>query len=604
MAGRFKNIPYLIILCLFFAGCGGSSNNNPVDSGNETEGNNLSPGTQVVFSDAEYTKLVNAENLFARLSSRYDIETARQSLLDSLITWKDISNVLLWEDGTTVSVKFSDDNYGIVSTAGTDTFSGYSASGYNTTVQSFVKDPFIAKSNASGSDIPDTTSVLFLNIAIDKTETSAHISQVRNYFIDAGWSPSDITIKEPTSTSDYATLNPGTLTSLSPYGIIFIYAHGIYGRPVLTLYAQHYIEFCYNYKYPNFDLEQLKAWKDEGKVIASAGNLYMRADLFKDRMERMPGSFVYLCCCWGWKTKDAFIWNGANTLFGWDHIVMDDDAYASISRIARRMTSEKPAPSDTDLFEDPALVKTSVNFKHETAELQLENRPDDIYLPAWADFTIHASGFLTPISGFKISIRPEDGSSRSELFDNSGTGTMSQLVPGTNTATVYALDIGGNTIQWVSNTFDLKAGSNTVDIDFSLQVVRTYTVARTTEYTDSSGRTTLNTGFITYCLFFPVDNIITYKVNAGVKYENQLIRPAPSDAGWDADYYYTKDQIENIFGAGLFDKMTDQHLAWGWSGGGFLGYDPNDDETKAKIEEILDNANAYTEPSIEIFPVK
>ena len=92
MTGRLRTLSYLVVLCMIYAGCGssgGGDNNNPVDAGgNDTGGTNLSPGTQAVFNDAEYTTLVNAEDLYSRLSSKYDDDTAREALLDSLATWR------------------------------------------------------------------------------------------------------------------------------------------------------------------------------------------------------------------------------------------------------------------------------------------------------------------------------------------------------------------------------------------------------------------------------------------------------------------------------------------------------------------------------------
>jgi hypothetical protein len=481
-----RRLPDIIWFLFIFvlAQCGNDPGKNPVDNGN-TGGNNPSPAETLLSTD-QYNTLISAQNLYDRLAGKMSTSTARKALVDSLGTWSGLSEVRLWEDGVTVSMKLPGGMYCCVETGEPDTFSGSTAAfplpGASANRPAALPDNSILSKTAGTVASPDSVPVLFLVLATDIGGISKHVSDTRKIFIDAGWDPSNITIRQPASLFDYAALNPNTLISgMQSYGIIFLYAHGKYGRPSTNLLPQHFIQYCFTANYPDYDEKKLIAWDWEGKVIVGKNYVFIRQDLLTELMSLFPKSVVVMNTCWGYYLRESFLKRGVSALFSWDHVVMSDDAFASSARIARRMSSDSPAPSDMDLYTDPLLVKTSRNTLHETAEMHLDHTFDAVYFPAWAEFSMDTSVLKFPVSGVRIAASSGYTPERKELFDRSGKGLIWGLTPGKNRFTVEALDLAGAPGMTLTITRDLKAGKNNVDIDFSVQIVNVQVVKYTYE---------------------------------------------------------------------------------------------------------------------------
>jgi hypothetical protein len=466
-------ITILAILLFFSQGCGNKNGKNPLD--NDGAGDHVPAGS--LLSAEKYTTLTNAEDLYARLAAKKDKSAAREALVDSLGSWSGVSDVRLWEDGSTVSMKFSDGICCFVETGDSDSFSGspaaFAPNEMGLQTPSFIPDFSSLAKTAGSVAIPDSTTVLFMVLATNVKGTSDHVTEARKIFLDAGWDPQKVVIKRPTSTTDYAALNPNTLlTEIQHYGIIFLYAHGKYGRPVLTILPQHFIQYCFATDYPNYDEKKLLDWNLLGKVIIGKDYVYIRQDLLAELMTTFPKSVVVMTTCWGYYTRESFLNRGASAVFSWDHVVMSEDAFPSVTRIARRMSSDSPAPSDMDLFNDPLLVKSSSNDMSETAELHLDHLFDNVYFPAWADLSLNTDDLKFPVSGVRVAASSGYAPERKVLFDGSGKGEVPGLAPGENSFTIEALDIAGEPGLTLTTKRTLHAGKNEVSVDLNVQIAQ------------------------------------------------------------------------------------------------------------------------------------
>jgi len=452
---------FTIGLLVLITGCGGD---DPTDPGNPGGGDEVTPAP--ILSEAQFVVLTNAQDLYDRLAGeKSDIE-ARAALVESLTTWNSISDVHLWEDGITVSMMFPDSLFGIVETGDSNSFSGGGVAAVTT------DRPVAHVLNAAkaGGVIPDSTSVVFQVLAVDVPAISEHVIEARRIFVDNGWDPLRVIIREPVSMWDVVTVNPNTLfEEIQQYGIIFLYTHGKYGRPLRTLLSQQYTLFCYNYNYPNFDVEQIKVWARQGKVLVSKESLYLRQDVLAEQMSPFPGSIVILNVCWGYYAADSYLTNGASSVFSWDHMVMNVDAYVTNCRLAEQMGSAVPAPSDRDMMDDPLLVQSSPNTLGESANLHLDNSGPDAYFPAFVDFTCNADAVGFAVSGVRVTAESGYAPDQTVLFDASGSGRISGLFPGETDFTVEVLNVVGGTGLTVDVDRDLHAGANEIDVNFQMQ---------------------------------------------------------------------------------------------------------------------------------------
>jgi hypothetical protein len=489
-----------ILFIFMAAGCGKDSRKNPVDNNNG--GDNPSPAGTLLSAD-QYKTLVSAQDLYDRLAVRMSRSAARKALVDSLTARSGLSEVHLWEDGVTVSMKLPDGMYCFVETGEPDTFSGgtaaFSLPGPGSNQPAIIPHHSVLAKTAGTVATPDSVPVLFLVLATDISGITQHVIDTQKIFIDAGWDPLKVDIRQPKSTSDFDALNPNTLiTGMRNYGIVFLYAHGKYGRPATNLLPQHFIQYCFTADYPDYDEKKLINWAWEGKVIVGQNYVYIRQDLLTELMSLFPKSVVVMNTCWGYYLRDSFLKRGVSALFSWDHAVMRDDAFVSSTRIARRMSSDSPAPSDMDLFTDPLLVKTSRNMFDKTAEMHLDHAFDAVYFPAWAEFSMDTGVLAFPVSGVRIAATSGYAPERKGLFDSSGKGLLWGLAPGKNWFTVEALDLAGAPGMTLTITRDLKAGKNKVDIDFSVQIVKVQVVKYTYE-DHMGGYGPYTTDFIRYC---------------------------------------------------------------------------------------------------------
>lgn len=480
MLGMHLKSSLCVLLIVLLYCCGGDSGKNPVDAGDNGNGNGTQPngeintGDQAFLSDDDFTLLVSADNLFDRLSETTDRVTARQELVDSLNTWESLSDVTLWEDGSTISVRFSTGDIGLITTHDPDELGGstYAAPQPAQMHQSIPAGGIFKP--AESISIPDTSSVLILVVADDLINSFAHSWTLKNTFRDAGWTNSEVNIiRAEGPESD--TITPETLVSeLAHYGIVFIVAHGLYGRPYPTIFAQHYIQFAYNYERPYWAAykDQLQQWVNEWKILPSGDYLYMRQDLLEELMTDLPGSIVYLSTCWGYYARNAFLNNGANAVFSWDHVTKATDAFDNAEFIAQRMSMLKPAPSDNEAFSDPAIHDFSVNSRGVSAGFYLENNDSNNYYPGWIDFTINDAILPYETAGYSIDVS-QPFYNDPQYVENDGSGYIPYryIVPGVRNIYFILKDEDDNAILYISREENLRAGLYEVDLTLANMTV-------------------------------------------------------------------------------------------------------------------------------------
>ena len=405
MPGKYLRYLLSVLLITLLSSCAGDSGGkNPVNpddngNGNGNQTDDVKVGEQVFLSDNDFSSLAMGNDLFNRLSETKDLQSARQELIDSLETWESLSDVTLWEDGSTISVRFSEGNIGLITTPDPDMLGGSAyAAPQPTRLRESIPERGLFKPS-SGLNMPDTSSVLILEIAEDLWDSWIHTISLKNIFTDAGWPSSEIDIiRAEGPESD--TITPETLiTEPGKYGIVFIIAHGLYGRPYPTVFSQHYIQFAYNYERPYWGSykDTMQQWVNEWKILPGEKYLYMRQDLLEELMADLPGSIVYLSTCWGYYARNAFLNNGANSVFCWDHEILTHVAFDNAELIARQMSLLKPSPSDDEVFENTAIIKSSGN-----ADFHLENNDNINYYPGWIKFTINDAILPYTVAGFSI----------------------------------------------------------------------------------------------------------------------------------------------------------------------------------------------------------
>ena len=243
----------------------------------------------------------------------------------------------------------------------------------------------------------------------------------------------------------------------------------------------HYIECCARIDTDGFDTDEIakyKAWVKDNKLIKVIGadppynrSILMRNDLLEEFMGPLPDSFVYLMCCWGWNAKDAFKNNGAGSVFGWDDIVMPEDAYPSVMNLFRMMAKLSPAKTDLEAFNDPVLVKDSYNDETgRTAKCHVWPGDGSLYFPAWVN--VKADPKSVPAGTKTLGVRvsyadPQIGDKVSGEIDGLEGVLDVMLFPVEASFRVEAKDADGNVLGIGTAKMELNVGKNDVLIDFS-----------------------------------------------------------------------------------------------------------------------------------------
>ena len=172
--------------------------------------------------------------------------------------------------------------------------------------------------------------------------------------------------------------------------------------------------------------DTMQQWVNEWKILPGEKYLYMRQDLLEELMADLPGSIVYLSTCWGYYARNAFLNNGANSVFCWDHATLSGDAFDNAELIARQMSLLKPSPSDDEVFENTALHKQSAK-----AKFHLENNDNINYYPGWIKFTINDAILPYTVAGFSIDVtQPFYNKTQYVVNDGSGYIPYRYIVPG------------------------------------------------------------------------------------------------------------------------------------------------------------------------------
>ena len=313
----FSVIGFLSILFLLISGCGSSASKNPTDNGN----NDNDGDTSGFISASQQTILNGASNTFSTLLKTSSRTAARETLIKQLNATAGVKSATLFEDGYTVWVTFSDSSRGIVNTIDSaELAKGIESVQYGTLKKAIGNGPGVSVSTGkrlSDPITPGERKVLILDIAEPTVPCAGNIQRMRSLFLNNGWRESDITVKIRASQTDMS-ITPQDMFSLGQYGVVIIYAHGIYGRVPgsSTSSPYHYIQLCSALTKSDPNAELYQKWFEQGLLVPSSEGVYIRSDLLMERLQHMPGSIVYLCTCYGWHARDAFISNGCGAFLG------------------------------------------------------------------------------------------------------------------------------------------------------------------------------------------------------------------------------------------------------------------------------------------------
>lgn len=451
--------------------CGGGSD-NPVDGGDGI-------GEAIeILTDGQVTILADAEDAFDTLIQTESRESARETLVEQLKATEGVKTAALLEDGSTVWVVFDDGMSGVVSTIDLDAMNAGAADIDYDALKAVTPGNVLKPADSAmllktaHEFAPTSKKVLILNISEPSVASTNNVDKLRGLLLDAGWTDDDITIKTRMNKMDNSIM-PTDLFKLGDYGIVVIYAHGLYGTPPdsSVTNGHHYLQVCSNIVTGDPMQPQYEQWAKEGKFVFSPKlRGFMRSDLLLQQIEHMSETVVFMCVCWGWEARNAFVSNNCGAYFGWDDMVMAVDAHPWLYQSFKLLTQASPVNTVTDTYEDSRVVKTSLNAFDRTANLHMTPENGDLYFPAWAEVEVKTS--LLPAGTTQIGFMAETESG--PLFDGAlrylDGDTVEGLKPGPIDITMKALN-GAEELAEQNRTVLFHPGKNEVILDLSCQIV-------------------------------------------------------------------------------------------------------------------------------------
>jgi len=555
------------------------------------------------------------EQFVASLATKSRDE-ARTDLINALAATEGVAEAKLFEDGYTVYIKMDDGYFAALNTVDFDALEdGVDEIDYeNPDVfpeaepaprqAKVMTDPAdLVEKLATEAHAPTSRKALLLNPSYPDMRGSADaVTAAVNTLKLRGWDDDDIVVKTRT-TATSTEITPDDFLDLADYGIVVIFAQGLYGSPSgdSSLYVQCCSAVDYNGVAADDRIEQWNEWIEEGSLLvagsASSGDVafYMRADLFA-AMDSLPDSFVYLVCPYGRQLESTFENCGCGTFFGWDDLPVSSVSYRSFAALFNNMAGGGIATCDYEAFSSLSSSLTEcTNPEGGTATLHIIMADSQLYLPAWGLVTVRGAslpaGTVSKGVGVNYLLPVATGTKRpSVTMASENTADLEPLVPIEARIEGSAADPNGNVLATVNMNQTFTVGQNLLDVDFSRQRAQgeAYRIDRIID-----GRTW--TWLYVVYKFKQNPSSNRYKIFTEYYPDGYAIRQPLIYDGlhWTGDYCYNREQVESIFGDDPFD-VPEGYVVWGGASE-YSNYDPNDEyEMGTTWAERVDEAWAQT----------
>ena len=605
---------FIVMFSCVCISCGGDSGSNPVDDNDENNNDNLdivngnnSEITSDVFSSDDLNTLDAAEARFETLISSSTPDQARQTLVAELASQSDITDTKLFEDGYTIMVKFENGTYGAVNTldynALNETAAGYEgppAGKRNTSATGKVSKAAGVHGDVVFDNIPSTKKILILNISQpDLPGNSTAVSWIRWLFLEAGWDTNDITVKTR-STRNATNIMPEDFFELEDYGIVFIFAHGIYGSFDDDDQTSYYLQLgSANTVGSSAYTSELKQAVRDGQIVICDGDYYMRMDLLTQVLATPDRGMVFLIGSRGYNASGTFQKDMYGRFFGWDDVPMPMDSYQTLRQFIEQMTTAKPAISDAESYFDDTLDITSVNPDGRTATFHMVPEAGDMYLPAWAELIISNISAPSNAVRFDVGVQIDNRTVISEDFAVI-SGTVDIIPPGVSNCFARAYDVNDEYIIAATQPDTIVVGQNVIELDFKKQVV--YGIWNREDYSNDNKFFPMSAGGYTAFIWKKVGTERSYVIYTNDGYRIEYVEPVDVtnlSIGLGG-YCFNQEQIITMNGSALF-PMEDDELAVIE----FIEYkyNPSRDEDVEEVNGYWESIKNYCENKPwEVFP--
>ena len=508
------------------------------------------------FSPIDGEILRSAYTEYDKLKQTASPEEARKQLLNKLNNKTEgVKNARLGIDGYTIFIDYKDGDYAAV-----DTFDwaelGSQAKPSGFLPKNSLSDNIVAGANnlindskaaglvkvnyfpngtgiggfasrLSAAAIPAKTTASSKKVLIlcplnpDKDPTNTTVPyECQKLLKEYGWTDNDITVKMNTGGDIPGILNVKLedYRQIGNYGLILFFGHGAAEEKTNEIFM--YLQSCTMTKAALESNGEYRDWKKNKKLLvvdeftSNDGktvlyDLYIRADLLRQIIGPLPGSYVQMATCWGWYFSKLFMDQGAAVFLGWDRKVgyttadqnqvsmlslmlgqtlSAGDAYLdkSVSRIEVSDISPEKLydPSDhipityADGEEDfrirPGATPTGLYYFDSNFYAGSSGDPDNYYFPAWINLKIPV--LPTGTSRLKVDIL-DSGKNRYLTEDRAVAADQTSVVidnfgnncfpPGPCSVAIYAFDNKGSTLLSNQAEFKLRPGVNVLTMSSS-----------------------------------------------------------------------------------------------------------------------------------------
>jgi len=417
-------IPVLILIITWvgsLAGCTGNKNLTSIPT-NST----LTSNSNLKFSETDGQILTSAYAEYDNLKNQSSPETAREQLLTKLSAQKDVVKTELGIDGYTIFITYKDGNEAAIDTYNANdyqvaTTSELPGGGLSATVDlsanklvfcsistGLLKNEYLVNAQQSGNYISSSIKVLILApIGPEGFEGGGSHKSLStapdNCIISLkahGWTDGDITVKKNTADSPPGNLivKPEDYFNLGSYGIILFFGHGFVRQNQNN--DNLYLQFA-NVAKDTFDNDsQLQQWKDQKQLIingeeTSGGitwyKLYIRGDLLKQKLGKLPLSYIQLATCYGAYFHNIFDANGAGMFLSWDNVVVSNFTDSNQSNMIKLMLdgiSATNAYHDSSIKKFMSLEESEWQAMPRGVNFNYYSNYTSYYIPGWFDLKI------------------------------------------------------------------------------------------------------------------------------------------------------------------------------------------------------------------------
>lgn len=601
------------MLIIGLCACGNDSGTNPTnndpggtdDPGDTTDGNN-SVIISDVFISNDMATLDSAEVRFDELVRTSSADQARQKLVTELSAQSNVAGATLFEDGYTIMVKFDNGTYGAINTLDYDVL--------NESVTEFTGPPAIDRrvlskisaQKASGAmsevvfdNIPSHKQVLVLNISQpDLPGNSTAATWIHWLFQQAGWKPNDITVK--TRGSRTATsITPEDFFELDDYGMVFIFAHGMYGRFGEDDPTRYYLQLGTANSYGSTYAAELREAALSGQIVVCDGDFYMRMDLLQNVLNTPEHGMVFLIGSQGSTASGTFLKDMYGRFFGWEGVPKAVDSYGTLKQLIQAMTASKPAISDAEAYFDETLDITSSDPDGRTAIFRMIPQTGDMYMPAWAVLSILNTS--VPADAIRFDAGVQIDNKTVTIDDLAGmSGTIDMIVPGVSNSFARAYDADDEYVMATTQPDTIVVGENIIQLNFNKQTV--YGVYKREDVPNDNKFAPMSAICYAAHIWKKLGEERYYVTHTQDGYELEYVEPLNVDnlSLGRGGYCYNANQIIQMQGSLPF-PMEDDELARieiiEYK------YDPNDSEDVERVNGYWESIIDYCENKPwEVFP--